>query len=161
MTETNSFSTNRVKLVEINENSTDTIVEMRSNPKVYQYFKNPHKITRNEHIKWYESIYLNTSTYISWISYFEDVPMGLFQIKRIDDDSAEISYLLKPEYQGKGFASEVVCEIEKWSHLKWGVSYVVAEVREDNRESLHFIKKMGYTLDKKDGQFEQYRKYIG
>lgn len=160
--------TKRLVLREITEKDSKQIVSLRSNPYVYQYFKNPHKLTMSEHLRWYNDIYLHDNSLISWIGFLcnrglEDSKpdsisvIGLFQAKKENDSTAELSYLVSEQYQGCGYASEALSEIEIWVRNNWHVEYALVEIHKDNVKSICFAKSMGFE---RVDDFEIYKKVL-
>lgn len=140
-----TIKTNRLILREINKEDTATIVNWRSDPQVYQYFKNPHMLTDKEHLYWFQNIYLRDTRTISWIGLTENTPIGVFSIKQVSLEQAEISYLIGRNFQKKGYAKEAVQSIIDWVSLNWKVLFLVAKIHSANIASQHFIETMGFV----------------
>lgn len=143
---------------EIRESDAELIIEWRSDPSVYQYFKNPHRLTIEEHLQWYKERYLQDDTLINWIAYWHEVPVGLFGAKKLEEKRAEISYLVDQRVRNKGIATEVVLAIENWIEAEWGLVEVVAEINKDNLPSEKLIQALGYNIQEEKGQFIIYNK---
>lgn len=155
-----TIRTERLYLREIREDDAEIIVSWRSDPQVYQYFKNPHRITIEEHLNWYREAYRGQSNMIYWICYFGSDPVGVFGIKKLFENSAEVSYLIDPKYQHRGYAREVLDVILRQAEKKWNITSVTADVHVNNMASVKFIKAMGFMEDKTDGFFITYCKKI-
>ena len=112
----------RLRFTEITEKDAENIVAWRSDPNVYQYFVFAHKITLEEHLKWYNERYLQDDTRVDYIACLQNTeePIGVFGIKKVDGESAEVNYLLKPVAQGKGYAKEAVSWLMEEAARKWG-----------------------------------------
>ena len=156
------LTTKRCLLREIEVADAEQIVLWRSNPEVYKYFKYPIKIDREHHLKWFKESYLTNESRIDFVALLKDTDekIGLFGISRIDDERAELSYLLDDDYQGRGFASEVISEFESFFSKKWGIKVFLAEIHKDNAKSILFIEKMGYVKLDSRGEFSVYGKRI-
>ena len=154
--------TKRCLVREIEAIDAEQIVLWRSNPDVYKYFKYPIKIDRDHHLKWFKESYLPNENRIDFVALLKDTneKIGLFGISRIDDERAELSYLLDEDYQGKGFASEVIGGLETFFSKKWGIKMFLAEIHQDNTKSILFIGKMGYVKLESHGDFSVYGKRI-
>lgn len=157
------LKTERLVLRNIAEEDTKSIVGLRSNPNVYQYFVFPHRITEEEHLNWLKNNYLCNENRIDWIA-FDDANnlVGVFGVKRETKDSkeAEVSYILEPAQYGKGYASEVVHQLIHFCKEAWKCISVIAEIHEDNIISIKFAEKLGFLRKEKKGLFIVYRKYI-
>lgn len=154
------IKTDRLKLREICEADTEKIVAWRSDPEVYKYFRNPHALTEAEHLQWYKNRYIKDNDMISWIACFEKDSIGVFQAVRRDKETAEVSYLLDKDYQGKGFAAKAVSAIEKWTYENWDINKLAAEIHIDNERSREFILHMGYKKKSREGNFDIYIKTL-
>lgn len=159
-----AIKTNRIILREITEEDADEIVAMREDKEVYQYFTKPHKITKAEHISWFFDNYLNNDDRIDFVavvsddSKFKDSVVGVFGIKREGKNSktVEISYLLKNEARGKGYASEALKCLMKFAEVKWKCNEVEAVIHRNNIHSIRFIENNGFKFKTSDNDFCYY-----
>jgi len=149
--------TERLILREICKDDTEIIVDLRSDPNVYRYFRCPHALTADEHNNWYNNVYLKSKSIVSWICRLQEKSIGVFSAEKKTDTVVEISYLLAGEYQGNGFATEAVEAIEKWTQRHWKVEYAVAEIHKDNVRSIRFANSIGYI---NDSEFKMYKKKL-
>ena len=108
------IQTERLILRGINETDAIKIVEWRSDPEVYRFFKSPHKITVREHVAWYNNSYLPNENRFDWmcIEQSSGKRIGVFGLVR-DEDLCEVNYLLASEAQHKGFAAPAVFPVHK------------------------------------------------
>lgn len=151
--------TKRCLVREICLKDTPKIVEWRNDPEVYKYFKNPIKLDIDNHVKWFNESYLANPDRIDFVALLKDSfePIGSFHINKINNDSAEVSYLLDYHFRGKGYASEILLALEDIFYKKWNVSIFVAEIHKENTNSLYFIEKMGYMRINEKGNFLIYQ----
>ena len=156
------LTTKRCLIREIETADTEQIVLWRSDPNVYKYFKYPVKIDHNHHLKWFKDSYLPNENRIDFIAILKESnkKIGLFGINRLDNESAELSYLLDNDYHGKGFASEIIGELEDFFSKKWGIKLFLAEIHKDNVKSIKFIEKIGYVKLESRKYFSIYGKKI-
>ncbi|MBR1906634.1 MAG: GNAT family N-acetyltransferase [Clostridiales bacterium] len=152
-----TIETGRLLLRGIDESDAELIVEWRSVPDVYRFFKSPHKITFDEHMNWYRNSYLKNSERFDWICIEKESKrrIGVFGLIR-DGDKAQINYLLAPEGQHKGFAAEAVSKLIEYATEKWNCKQVVAEIHRNNKPSLALVVKLGFKKVSEDEQFEIY-----
>ena len=143
-----TIETDRLLLRGINESDAKLIVQWRSVPEVYQYFKSPHQISYEEHMNWYNNRYLDNNNRFDWICIEKDSGkrIGVFGLYKTDDKKVEINYLLSPEGQHKGYAAEVIMGLIGYSSKMWNVKQVVAEIHKDNQPSLALVKKLGFKF---------------
>lgn len=155
------IETERLTLRGISEADTKMVVRLRSNPDVYKYFIAPHEITEQEHIAWYKNSYLLNENRIDWMAfdtlgYF----VGIFGVKRDNQNSveAEVSYILTPEQYKKGYATEAIERLIQFCRDNWHCGFVTAVIHEDNNDSIHFVKKLGFVQEKKEGLFMHFKR---
>lgn len=71
------INTERLTLKEITAQNAPYIVKWRSDPEVYKYFINPHKITLEEHLSWFEDRYANNPNRYDFMAYrVSEGPLG-------------------------------------------------------------------------------------
>lgn len=137
--------TERLFLCGIEETDAAQIVKWRSDPAVYRFFKSPHQITMEEHLHWYRNSYLLNPNRLDWMCLEKETQtaVGVFGVSR-DGEQAEVSYLLAPEAQHKGYAAEAVQGLVRFAFEKWHCRRVVAEIHKNNEASIRMIKKLGF-----------------
>ncbi len=142
-----TIQTDRLLFRGIHETDVNEIVLWRSDPTVYQYFKSPHKITVEEHIKWYNNSYLHNDNRYDWICIEKESfkKIGVFGLTK-QNDIAEINYLLAPEAQHKGFALEGITRLVRYAAESWKIKSVIAEIHKDNLPSMSVIQKLGFSI---------------
>lgn len=138
----------RLSYVEITEKDTPLIVKWRGDPDVYRFFLNPHKISEQEHLEWFRHRYLNDNNRVDFMVTITESKeaIGVFGVKRADDMSrvVEISYLLKRESRGKGYATEAILQIIQWAVEYWKSNRVIAEIHKDNEASIRLVQNLGF-----------------
>lgn len=146
------IKTNRMLLREINETDADAIVSLRSNEEVYKYFCNPKKITVEEHKKWYRDSYCTDDSRIDWIAVDDKMGdvIGIYGLKKVSNEVAEVSYITNPCYYGKGFATEAVSSLIKWCKDNWRMKRMIAVVHEANNPSIAFAHSLGFRKSSSD-----------
>ncbi len=151
------IQTERLLFRGIDESDTNEIVLWRSDPNVFQYFKSPHKITVEEHLVWYRNNYLDNPNRCDWICKDRDSgqKIGVFGLVKTGD-VVEVNYLLAPEAQHKGFASEGIRAMVRYSAKMGDVRHVVAEIHRENNPSVTVIKRLGFKYLKSNGDFDIY-----
>lgn len=156
--ESMGFATERLFLREITEEDTERLVRWRADPKVYCFFRLPHALTKEEHLKWFREIYLVDDRQISFIVIEKksQEKIGIVGIKRVESDCAEVSYLLDKTAQGKGYATEAVQKLIEFSTDYWNCTRVVAEIHRKNHASIRMIQKLGFQKKSSQGDFEMF-----
>lgn len=61
------------------------------------------------------------------------------------DGTVEIGYSVLPEFQGQGYATELVRALIDWAFAQPGVLRIIAETTEDNTPSVRLLLRLGFT----------------
>ena len=61
------------------------------------------------------------------------------------DGTVEIGYSVLPQYQGHGYATEMVRALIDWAFAQPGVLGIVAETTEDNTPSVQLLNRLGFV----------------
>ena len=151
------INTERLTLRGIKEEDTPEIVCWRVNPDVYSFFKSPRRINIEEHLNWYHNLYLDNNNRFDWmcIEKTTNKKIGVFGLMR-NRDTVEVNYLLAPEAQHKGYASESIDSLIKYAKEKWNITKFIAEIHKDNTPSIALIKRLGFTLERNSDDFVIY-----
>lgn len=154
----NILSTKRLVIREIKKEDARFIVKCRNSKMAYKYFKTPKKITVENHLEWYENIYLNDKNRIDFLLIEKNnlLPIGVFGFTFKQNKCAEISYILDSEYFGKGYMSEGLNQLCYWAQNELHIKEFIAEIYKDNENSIHFIKNNGFHYKKNNGLFQLY-----
>lgn len=156
-----TLETERLLLRGITLEDTKCIVFWRSDGDVYRYFQAPHRLSAEEHTAWYAKEYVTDDARLQWIGFRKDTgeKIGVFGVKRENNrwQEAEISYLLSKQSKGCGFGSEAVRRIMEWCEEN-GITRLKATVHEENRDSIRFIGRMGFSRNGQAGRFIIYEK---
>ena len=59
----------RLILRGITEDDAPEIVEWRSDPQAYKFFRSPHRITMDEHLAWFRNNYLSNDNRFDWMCF--------------------------------------------------------------------------------------------
>ena len=147
----------RLILRGITEDDAPEIVEWRSDPEAYKFFRSPHRITMDEHLSWYRNNYLSNNNRFDWICVDKSSgrKIGVFGAVR-DGNTAEVNYLLAPYAQHKGYASEAVKMVIEYVRSEFHIKRVVAEIHRDNAPSIALAERTGFTLESESGDFLLY-----
>ena len=83
------------------------------------------------------------------------VPVGLiilFETSFDDGPEVRLGYLLAESSWGKGFATELVDGLVRWSHGQSGISSLAGGVARDNPASRRVLEKNGFTPSGRVGE---------
>ncbi|MGB5417215.1 GNAT family N-acetyltransferase [Algibacter sp.] len=88
------------------------------------------------------------------VAYDNEIPLACGAIKAFNASSTEVKRMFtKPEFRGKGVASMVLQELEKWSKELMFKSCVL-ETGKRQKEAVSFYKKMNFKVIPNYGQYE-------
>lgn len=148
------IKTERLWLRQIDETDAEAIVRLRSEENVYKFFLNPVKITVDQHTMWYKDTYVHDDYRIDWIAVDDHNGsfIGVYGAKRVEN-VVEVSYITDPSHENQGYAAEAVKAIIEWSKKYWNIFVFVANVHCDNKESISFASKLGFSAIRKWGDF--------
>ena len=151
------LETERLILCDMEEKDTADVVKWRSVPEVYCFFLAQHPLSEKEHLEWYRNSYIYNINRYDWIARKKEdsQSIGIFGIKRKSEQSvvAEISYILAPEHQKKGYAAEAVLRTMQFAKEFWKCNKAVAEIHRKNMASGEFVKKLGFVYVSCNGDF--------
>jgi putative acetyltransferase len=87
------------------------------------------------------------------IAYEDAVAVGCGAIKKFNEQSVEVKRMyVATGMRGKGVASQVLLDLEKWAH-ELGYEYCVLETGTRQPEAIALYKKNGYEIIPNYGQY--------
>jgi putative acetyltransferase len=87
------------------------------------------------------------------IAYDESIPVGCGCFKKADDSTVEMKRVfVQSDYRGKGFASAILEELERWAKEK-GFLYSILETGVKQHEAISLYQKKGYVITDNFGQY--------
>jgi putative acetyltransferase len=87
------------------------------------------------------------------VAYVNDKPVSCGAIKKYSSDTMEVKRMYSlPESRGKGIATEVLIELEKWTK-ELGYEKCILETGKKQPEAISLYKKNGYKLIPNFGQY--------
>lgn len=136
----------RLRFREIEEQDAQFIVDVRSEPDVYRYFVDPHRITLEEHLHWFRDIYPHNEKRTDYIAVDKATGerAGVFGLIR-DGNTVEINYLIAKPFQRRGLAYEGSKYLLEYAKTTLCCSKAFAEIHEDNTASLKLADKLGFV----------------
>lgn len=150
------FSSKRLSFREINISDADDIVRWRSDSEVYRFFKNPKLISKEEHIDWFLNKYSKDQSRTDLMAFDDNNNrVGVFGFI-VRNNVAEVSYIVSPDQQRKGYATEGVLRLIRYISEKYSIETIIAEIHKDNKASIGLIKKLDFKLLGINGNFNTY-----
>lgn len=87
------------------------------------------------------------------VAYEGDAPIGCGSFKSYSEDTIEIKRMfVRPANRGKGVASKILCELEKWCH-ELGFKKCVLETGKNQPEAIELYKKNKYEITPNFGKY--------
>lgn len=148
------FVDKRIVLREISEKDLEGIFKCYSNAEVMVDFGRTPVINKDEALEIIkQNIFMKSEkSGIRYVAYLKETEefIGLITMKRYDERNhrAEIDYIVLPEYQRKGFASEMVYDFLNKIFNNWKLERISAYVFLDNIPSYKLLEKFNF---KKEG----------
>jgi putative acetyltransferase len=88
------------------------------------------------------------------VAYENDIPVGCGAIKEFEPNSVEIKRMYTlPEQRGKGIASKILAELEKWA-AELTFKKCILETGIKQPEAIELYKKNGYRQISNYGQYK-------
>lgn len=146
---------------EIEERDAPFIVDVRSEPDVYRYFVDPHKITLEEHLNWFINIYPHNDKRTDYIAVDKATGerAGVFGLIK-DGDTVEINYLIAKPFQRRGLAYEGSACLLDHAKAELNCKKAFAEIHEENTASLKLADKLGFIQTGSDGSILYFEKQL-
>ncbi|MDA3931904.1 MAG: GNAT family N-acetyltransferase [Tenericutes bacterium] len=149
------FKTKRCLIRSFQEQDVEAFMEYRNDMEwmKYQGFKG---LTKEEYMKFLiennieeQNIDFSEGKQIAIVETFFNELIGDLYLKTVND-GCFIGYTISPKNAKKGYAFEVVTQLEKWL-MTLGVKVVYAEVDKENKASIVLLTKLGFSyLDTND-----------
>jgi len=87
------------------------------------------------------------------VAFNDDKPVGCGAIKQFSENAMEVKRMYTlPEQRGKGIATKILAELEKWAE-ELGYEKCVLETGKRQPEAIGLYKKNGYTIIPNYGQY--------
>ncbi len=87
------------------------------------------------------------------LAFDQERALGCGAIKPFGDDAMEVKRMfVEPDARGKGIASAILKELEKWAH-ELGKQRCVLETGHQQPEAIELYKKQGYAIIPNYGQY--------
>lgn len=147
------LETERLKLVEIEQNDAESIFDIFSRDEVTKYYGvNTIKtiVQAVEMVNAFKEKFTNKQA-IRWAIRLKETNefLGTVGIHNISQWSkrAEIGYELHPDFWRKGYTSEAVLEVIKYCFWDLGLHRIGAITFLDNHSSIRLLKKIGFQQE--------------
>lgn len=148
-----TLETERFTLRKISLDDTDDMFEYSKNPDVTKYLSwSPHKEKQYtfEYLTYLQDRY-KTGDFYDWAIIRKETGKMIgtcgFTCFDFPNDSAEIGYVINPEYQGKGIATEVSYRVIRFGFENLALERIECKFMTENQASLRVMEKNGMTFE--------------
>ena len=132
------------------ENDISLTFEWATNPKVREYSLNKTNIDFDTHKNWFNKTLADHNVYY-YFYILNKVPVGVFRINKINNQTGLISFLVNPDFHGNGIGYKMVYEgIELIRKIDNQIKNLKAEVMHENKASLKIFEKLKFNKVKLD-----------
>jgi ribosomal-protein-alanine N-acetyltransferase len=147
------LKTERLELRRLSDNDKDTIFLLRSNESIKKYIDRPLINTIEEAIEFITRINngIQEDKLIYWAISFKENPelIGTICLWNFssENQSAELGYELRPNFQGQGFMTEAINCVIQYAFKNIAIKTLEAYTHKDNLNSVRLLEKNGFRLE--------------
>lgn len=138
-----------IELRDIRPEDQDMILEWRNRPAVARYMYTDHRITVEEHERWFERI-RHDPTCRYWIIVCDGVDVGLVNIYNIDQTNRRCYwafYVADPDVRGRGVGSFVEYSVLHYVFDEVGLNKLCCEVLASNQAVVDMHRSFGFQQE--------------
>jgi len=144
-----ALDTARLSLRAHKREDLDDLLSFHSDPTVTRYIPWPVRDREATRLALESKLHQDSANEGEWIVLAVTLQnggpvIGEVLLKRVNDDVAEMGYVLSKSYQRRGYAQEAVKALLN-AAAGWGVSRVVARVDDRNVDSKSLLVKLGFA----------------
>lgn len=145
--------TDRLKLRSLQDNDWEHFYRLHSDPQINQYVRipEPEDIIRTKFQQRSNTWFYDSGDWLTLA--IETLDTGMFvgltglYCQSIEDQRAEVGYLLAKEAHGKGYATESLQAVIDWACLSFNVHKFVAHCAKENHASARVLEKCGFKFE--------------
>ncbi len=148
-----TLNTEHLMLRKLKTCDTDDMYEYARLPQVTQYLtwiEHPNKAYTHRYLEFIKDQYADGDFY-DWALILKDREKMIgtcgFTSFDVQNNSAEIGYVVNPEYQSNGYATEAVREVMRFGFMNLNLHRITARFIDGNTASLAVMKKCGMRYE--------------
>ena len=123
-----------------------------------QYSRNSEVIDPDVHEEWFDKRLSPTESESRILIFMcSDMFIGMTRIDSLGEGSGEISIVVDPALQGKGFGSKVLRQSIEYAFVEMKYFELLASIHTGNSASISLFSKFGFQRVHKEGMFETYK----
>lgn len=132
------------------------ILVWRNSVEARRFSRDGHYLSLEEHNEWFNRKLAESAA--SSILYFssESVPVGMARLDRKSDDSFEISIIVDPLMQKKGYGRKMLSMTLSFANTELRAKRIQATISNLNVASIHLFLSNGFTFIENKGNFANY-----
>jgi len=141
----------------------DILLSWRNNPNVKKYSRSNQDISSMAHKNWFNLRLLDLSNEPILIFQFEGKKIGMTRLDTIEGTISlyEISVLVSEDFQGRGFATNMVAQSLNFASKNLQANGVIASIHRKNLASIRLFTKLSFEkISDSDSEFEEYAIYF-
>lgn len=137
----------KYKLIEVEMQHLQQILEWRNSPRINSLMYTDHKISFKEHLEWYKRSKISNDIDVKLICYLEK-PIGQVNFKiDLNEKKCFWGFYIGEENTPRGAGTVMGYLAISYIFEKYKVDKLYAEVISNNTISINFHKKMGFDVD--------------
>ncbi|PFS53932.1 UDP-4-amino-4,6-dideoxy-N-acetyl-beta-L-altrosamine N-acetyltransferase [Bacillus cereus] len=142
------------QLISLEKDYLDIILKWRNTKEIRSVMYEDHKITIDEHLKWYEKLKMD-DTKVARLLIYKEKPIGFVIFTKIDkmNRTCYWGFYIGEKQSVKRAGTVLGLLALDYIFRTKGIHKVCAEIIELNRISLNFHRKLGFQ---EDGRYENY-----
>ena len=145
----------------IQKNDAELLLAWRNHPTAREFSRNQEEILLKDHLDWLKDYLGDTGGKGSIFMYTHDgIEIGMARLDFISKTICEISVLVGPQFQGKGYGVQIISDASNIALNKLGLRQIIAVIHELNLRSLNSFKKCGYVVSANNSPFLTLQKHI-
>lgn len=148
-----TLETSRFVLRKMSLDDTDDMFEYSKNAEVTKYLSwspHPEKQYTFEYLTYIQDRY-KTGDFYDWAIVCKDTQKMIgtcgFTCFDFPNNSAEIGYVINPDYHGQGIATEVSARVIRYGFEMLALERIECKFMMENRASLRVMEKIGMTFE--------------
>lgn len=135
--------------IDLDQDALLSILEWRNMEEVRSMMRNQHIISKEEHLKFVNSLIFSKETSFYFQVYRKDRPMAVVYVHLKDNiknkQVAEWGYYLSPSYLGSGFGMEVGFEAIHMCFDIWKLDALYGYVKQNNNQNLELQNVFSFS----------------
>ena len=154
-----NLETQRLQLRRLQIKDVDETLALRSNPEIMKYIPRPLITTKEEALKFIETMdtNINSNSLINWAitTKENDLLIGMIGFYRTkpEDFRSEVGYILSGDFQGKGIITESLKRVVQFGFEEMGLHSIEAVIDPENLGSEKVLLKNNFV---KEGHFKEH-----